>query len=154
MSYNAILEVNHLTLCGHVEFLITDIALASHSIPSFTLSSPSLISPVLDSHPPSGIVIDAAFLPHVLELIYDSNELAHHVVVVLGEPDAKTAEMASKHIKLVRWNDVEAEGKQGELLTSPAPGVSPICMEHLFRSYTHVASSENRTGHCVHCVFL
>lgn len=98
-------------------------ALASHSIPSFTLASPSLISPVLDSHPPSAIVIDAAFLPHVLELIYDSNELAHHVVIVLGEPDNRTTEIASKHIKLVRWNDIEAEGKQGQPLTSPAAGV-------------------------------
>lgn len=84
---------------------------------------------MLDSHPPSGIIIDAAFLPHVLELIFDSNELAHHVVVVLGEPDVKTTQMASKHIKLVRWNDVEAEGKRGELLTSPAPGSSLICMK-------------------------
>lgn len=93
---------------------------------------------MLDSHPPSGIIIDAAFLPHVLELIYDSNELAHHVVVVLGEPDAKTAQMASKHIKLVRWDDVEAEGKQGQLLASPPPGWSPLRMKLSFRPYTHV----------------
>ena len=85
-------------------------ALASNSIPSFTLSSLSLLSHVLEVHPPTAIVIDAAFLPHVLELIYDSNEDSHHVVIVVGEPDSKALTGAARHIKLVRWTDVETEG--------------------------------------------
>ena len=54
--------------------MISDLALASHSIPSFTLTSKALLSPFLDSHPPSAIITDAEFLPHLLELIYDIHE--------------------------------------------------------------------------------
>ncbi|TFY80841.1 hypothetical protein EWM64_g3171 [Hericium alpestre] len=115
-----------LLLNDGLEFLITDIALASHSIPSFTLSSPSLLSSVLDKHPPTAIVIDAGFLPNVLELIYDTNELAHHVVIVVGEPDRKALAEAAQHIKLVRWADVEAEGKVGQKITSPAPDPNDV----------------------------
>ncbi|KAI0050034.1 acetyl-CoA synthetase-like protein [Auriscalpium vulgare] len=113
-----------LLLNDGIEFLITDFALASHSIPSFTLSSPSLLSSVLDSHPPTAIVIDAGSLASVLELIYDTNELSHHVVIVVGEPDSQTIR-AAKHIKLVRWEDIEAEGRTGAPLTSPTPGSHP-----------------------------
>ncbi|KAA1471333.1 acetyl-CoA synthetase-like protein [Dentipellis sp. KUC8613] len=115
-----------LLLNDSIEFLITDIALASHSIPSFTLSSPSLLSPVLDNHPPTAIVIDAGFLPNVLELIYDTNELSHHVVIVVGEPDSKALEQAAEQIKLVRWSDIEEEGKRGEKLTSPTPDPNDV----------------------------
>jgi long-chain acyl-CoA synthetase len=79
------------------EFLITELALASHSIPSFTLSSPSLLSPVLESHPPSAIIVDGSILPHTLELIYELNEHEHHYVVVVGETDEKALSKASAH---------------------------------------------------------
>lgn len=105
------------------EFLITELALASHSIPSFTLSSPSLLSPVLESHPPSAIIVDGSILPHTLELIYEMNEHEHHYVVVVGETDEKTLSKASEHIKIVRWSEVEAQGKAAATpITSPAPG--------------------------------
>jgi hypothetical protein len=78
-------------------FLIAELALASHSIPSFTLSSPSLLSPVLESHPPSAIIVDGSILPHTLELIYELNEHEHHYVVVVGETDEKALSKASAH---------------------------------------------------------
>src|SRR5579863_10513507 len=71
------------------EFLITELALASHSIPSFTLASPSLLSPVLESHAPSAIIVDGSILPQALELIYELNEDEHHYIVVVGETDEK-----------------------------------------------------------------
>ncbi|KAI0262959.1 acetyl-CoA synthetase-like protein [Gloeopeniophorella convolvens] len=111
-----------LLLNDSIEFLITELALAAHSIPSFTLTSPALLSPVFDLHPPTAIVIDGAFLPHVLELIYESKEAAHHVVVVVGEANEKVLAEASRHIKLVRWADVEAEGAAAAPVTAPAPG--------------------------------
>ncbi|KAI0060819.1 acetyl-CoA synthetase-like protein [Artomyces pyxidatus] len=115
-----------LLLNDSIEFLITDLALASHTIPSFTLSSPSLLSPVLEQHPPTAIVIDAGFLPSVLELIYESHEASHHVVIVVGEPKGKALEEASKQIKLVRWADIEAEGERGEQITTPAADPNDI----------------------------
>ncbi|THH09235.1 hypothetical protein EW146_g8735 [Bondarzewia mesenterica] len=115
-----------LLLNDGLEFLITDLALASHSIPSFTLSSPSLLSDVLEIHPPTAIVIDASFLSNVLELIYDSNEVSHHVVIVVGEPDSKALATAARHIKLVRWADVEAEGQNGPELPSPIPDPNDV----------------------------
>ena len=104
------------------EFLITELALASHSITSLTLSSASLISPVLESHPPSAIIIHANLLPHILELIYEVNEFGNQFVVVVGEVDENVLSKASQHVKLARWADLEAQGKGAPLITSPAPG--------------------------------
>ena len=69
---------------------------------------------------PTAIIIDAGFLPHALELILDSAEASHHVLVVLGEPDEKTAKRCADAIRLVRWRDIEAEG-QGEQLGPQNP---------------------------------
>lgn len=77
---------------------------------------------MLESHPPTAIIIDAGFLPHVLELIYDSHEQKHHVVIVVGALDNNTFKKAAQHIKLVRWSDIEAEGASGAKEVSPAPG--------------------------------
>jgi long-chain acyl-CoA synthetase len=110
------------------EFLITELALASHSIPSLTLAVPSLLSPVLESHPPTAIIVDGNFLPHLLELIYELHELVHHFIIVVGEADEKIVSEASKRIKLVLWTDLEAQGKVAEPINSSAPGNS-----HLFQ---------------------
>jgi len=96
------------------EFLITDLALASHGIPSFTLTSPNLLAPVLDAHPPTAVIIDAGFLAQALELILDAAEASHHVLIVLGDLDAKTAGRVADHVRLVRWSDIEEEGRQQE----------------------------------------
>lgn len=104
------------------EFLITELALASHSIPSLTLASPSLLSPVLESHSPTAVIVDGSFFPHALELIYDLNESGHHFVVVVGEVDKTVLSHASERVKIVLWTDIEAQGKQAVPITSPAPG--------------------------------
>lgn len=104
------------------EFLITELALASHAIPSLTLASPSLLSPVLESHPPTAVIVDGSFLPHALELIYDMNESVHHFVVVVGEADKTVLSHASERVKIVRWTDIEAQGKEAVPITGPTPG--------------------------------
>ncbi|KAF9246574.1 hypothetical protein BU15DRAFT_85321 [Melanogaster broomeanus] len=76
-----------LLLNDSLEFVITDLALAKHSIVSMTLSSRKLLSRVLEAHPPSAIIVGADFLPHVLELIYDARE-HHHKIIVVGQPDS------------------------------------------------------------------
>ena len=104
------------------EFLITELALASHSIPSLTLASASLLSPVLEAHPPSAVIVDGGFLPHALELIYDLNESVHHFVIVVGEADKTVLSQASDRVKIVRWADIEAQGKEAVPVTSSTPG--------------------------------
>ncbi|KZP20846.1 acetyl-CoA synthetase-like protein [Athelia psychrophila] len=110
-----------LLLNDGLEFLISDFALATHSIPSFTISSPALLSPVLEAHPPTAIITLGKFLPHVLELIYDSHESEHHTVIVVGDYDTNVAAKAGASIRVIKWTDVEAEGAKGEAVTSPAP---------------------------------
>ena len=107
-----------LLLNDSIEFLITDLALASHSIPSFTLSSLSVLAPVLDEHPPSAIVVQAEFLPQLLEQIHDWNEGAHHIIIVVGNAnlDKKLGSM-----KFLRWEDIERQGAQVEQVVPAAP---------------------------------
>ncbi|KAI0080591.1 acetyl-CoA synthetase-like protein [Panus rudis PR-1116 ss-1] len=107
-----------LLLNDGIEFLLTDLALASHSIPSFTLSALSLLSPVLEEHPPSAIVTDAKFLPQLLELIHDSNEGVHHTVVVVGDLD-KPIQVGG--VRILKWSDIEREGAQLDQIVPPAP---------------------------------
>ncbi|KAI0303466.1 acetyl-CoA synthetase-like protein [Multifurca ochricompacta] len=109
-----------------IEFLITELALASHSVPSLTLSSPSLLAPVLESHPPTAIIVEGGFLHHVLELIYDLNEFSHHFVVVVGETNEKVLAQASTRIRLERWTDIEARGNAASPINSPAPGPDDV----------------------------
>lgn len=77
---------------------------------------------MLESHPPSAIVVEGSLLPPTLELIYELNEFGHHFVVVVGETDEKVLSQASKQVKVVRWADLEAQGKAAPPITSPAPG--------------------------------
>jgi long-chain acyl-CoA synthetase len=123
---------SHLFLSLHLpasfsEFLITELALASHSIPSVTLAARSLFTPVLESNPPSAIIVDGSFLPQLLELIYELHEFVHHFIIVAGEADEKIISKVSGRIKLALWADIEAQGKAAEPINSSAPGNS-----HLF----------------------
>ncbi|EKM55644.1 uncharacterized protein PHACADRAFT_161674 [Phanerochaete carnosa HHB-10118-sp] len=109
-----------LLLNDGLEFLLSDLALASQSIPSFTLTSISLLSPVLDSHPPSAIITEAEFLPHLLELIYDTNEGSHHTIIVIGEPDVKRAQGLNQ-VRVLKFSELE---RQGALLEQAAPSAT------------------------------
>ena len=103
------------------EFLIADLALASCSVPSFTLSSLSLLSHVLDNHPPSMVITEATFLPQLLEHIYDSNESEHHTIVVVG--DLASAKLPRvDNVKILKWDEVEATGASTDKPALPTPG--------------------------------
>lgn len=111
------------------EFLISDLALAAHAIPSLTLSSPSLLSPVLESHPPSAIIVNAKFLPQLLELIYDSRETGHHTVIVVGETQGKYPANAADQVNILNWADVEREGAKSEKIAAQTISMSPLLFE-------------------------
>jgi long-chain acyl-CoA synthetase len=110
-------------LTAFTEFMLADLALAAHGIPSFTLSSLSLLSEVLELHPPSAIITHGTFLPQLLELIYDSAEGEHHKVIVLGDT---TSASRVENAMLFQWNEVERTGSQGPVVEPARLGTSPI----------------------------
>ncbi|KAF7796891.1 hypothetical protein EIP86_008076 [Pleurotus ostreatoroseus] len=109
-----------LLLNDGIEFLVADMALASRSIPSFTLTSQSLLSPCLEEHTPSAIITEAEFLPQLLELVYDMKEGSHYPIIVVGEPKVRADQAA----RLLKWEDVERQGAQ---LPELPPIVSGEC---------------------------
>lgn len=111
----------------HTEYLISDLALASYSIPSFVLTDLSLLSPVLETHPPSAIITHADFLPNLLELIYDSHDNDRHTVLVVGDIDTKKFSRTEK-LKVLKWEDVERIGAQGD-----KPPISTPSKHHYLR---------------------
>jgi len=118
-----------------LEFIISDLALASHSIPSFTLASSTLLSPILNSHPPSAIITHAEILPQILELIYDVGESGrHHTIIVVGEPTAQTMASVASKVKVLHWADVEREGVRVEKIISPLPKPTDVFTVSFFLS--------------------
>ncbi|KAJ7632430.1 acetyl-CoA synthetase [Roridomyces roridus] len=129
-------ESNALLLLNDcIEFIISDLALASHSIPSFTLASATLLSSVLDSHPPSVIITHASMLTQILELIYDAGEASrNHVIVVVGEPSTQAMASVASKVKVLKWADVEREGVRVEKIISPLPKPSDVFTVSFFAS--------------------
>jgi long-chain acyl-CoA synthetase len=69
------------------------------------------LSTVLESHPPSAIVVDAEFLPLLLELICDTSEQGHHTVIVVGElGSGRSYTKQARLVNLVKFADLEREG--------------------------------------------
>ena len=107
------------------EFIVVDLALASHSITSFTLSSATLLSPILESHAPSAIITHAFFLPKLLELIYESKKrTAEHIIVVVGDPTSQAMSSVASNIKIMTFANLEREGVKVEKVLSPLPSPS------------------------------
>ncbi|KAL0579964.1 hypothetical protein V5O48_002048 [Marasmius crinis-equi] len=112
-----------------IEFVIADLALASHSITSLTITNSNLVDAVLDSHPPAAIIAHADLLPHLLELIYDSHDKddgKQYVIIVVGEPSTRAMASVASKVKVLLWNDVEREGVRVEKILSPVPKSSDV----------------------------
>ncbi|TFK42886.1 hypothetical protein BDQ12DRAFT_676954 [Crucibulum laeve] len=116
-----------LLLNDSLEFIVADMALASHCIPSFTLASSNLLSSVLESHPPSAIITHAFLLSQILELIYDAGEkTGHHTIIVVGEPSSQAMASVASNVKVLKFSEVEREGFKVEKVISPLPKPSDI----------------------------
>ena len=115
---------------NYIEFLISDFALANYSIPSFTITAPSLLAPVLEIHPPSAIITDAKFLPHILELISESNESGHHTVIVVGDFDPKVVVKEGNILKVLKWTDIEGAGSTGAITIATPSAYSFTCLSN------------------------
>ena len=104
------------------EFIIADFALSSISVPSFTLSSPTLLSSVLETHPPDAIFLHSFFVPRILELLADNNELRNHKLIVIGE-DPLPREVQNLGVQVFSLSALEKHGKSAEPTDFPPPGM-------------------------------
>ncbi|KAJ7470569.1 hypothetical protein FB451DRAFT_1254140 [Mycena latifolia] len=124
-----------LLLNDSIEFIISDLALASHSIPTLTLTSSNLLASVLESHPPSAIITHAFMLTQLLELIYDAGEgNRNHTIIVVGEPSPQAMASVASRVKVHKWSDVEREGIRVEKIISPLPKPSDVFTVSFFAS--------------------
>ncbi|KAF6764871.1 acetyl-CoA synthetase [Ephemerocybe angulata] len=110
-----------------VEFLLSDLALASHSILTYTLSSSTLLTPVLESHHPTAVITHAFMLPSLLELIYDHSDVSvQHTIIVVGEPSASALSSVASNVTVLNFADVEREGTRTQKILSPVPTPSDV----------------------------
>ncbi|KAH6918885.1 acetyl-CoA synthetase [Coprinopsis sp. MPI-PUGE-AT-0042] len=122
-----------LLLNDSLEFILTDLALASHSIVSYTLSSANLVSSVLDSHRPSAIVTHSFMLSSILELIYDSDERdVQYTIILVDEPDNRTLASVASNISVLKFSDIEREGVRVQKILSPIPNPSDVLSISLY----------------------
>jgi len=105
-----------------VEWLVTDLALSKINVPSFTITSLEFLVPVLDHYPPSAIVCHSDLVVQLLEIISDSNEHAHHQLIVVGQNAEVDTHLASQRaLKTHRWEELVEVGKQDTNVTLPTP---------------------------------
>ncbi|EIN07825.1 acetyl-CoA synthetase-like protein [Punctularia strigosozonata HHB-11173 SS5] len=137
-----------LLLNDSLEFILADLALASHAIPSFTLSSLALLSPVLDLHSPSAIITHAAFLPQLLELLCDARAQGEaHTVIALGTLPATLDLQRAPNVTVLSWSDVESAGVKASDKVAP----STVGPEDVFTvSFYSTPSGAVRSAHFTH----
>ncbi|KZT44133.1 hypothetical protein SISSUDRAFT_977041 [Sistotremastrum suecicum HHB10207 ss-3] len=115
-------EANVLILLNDsLDWLITDLALAQSSIASFTTPSLRLLVPLLDTHPPSAIVIEAHFVPTLLETLTESHDARHHTVIVRGEDPAAIQLLQAQSV--IKW--FQFEKIESEAALRPASSIEP-----------------------------
>lgn len=123
------------------EFLVTDLALARLSVPVLTVTRLDLITPVIETYPPTAIVVPLTFLDHLLELVFDHiQEGTSITLIVLGDQNnVSKAKTEKTGIPIVRWEDlVETEvGSSLEGLQEPSPNdVFTVTFDGLDKDHT------------------
>ncbi|KAF8892593.1 hypothetical protein BD779DRAFT_1436906 [Infundibulicybe gibba] len=123
-----------LLLNDSLEFILSDLALAAHSIKSHTLSALNLLSPFLESHNPSAIITQAELLPQILELIYDHGGETSYTIIVVGEPSSQALASVASRVKVLKFSEVEREGVRVEKIISPLPNPGDVFTVSSFAS--------------------
>jgi hypothetical protein len=81
-----------------------------------------LLAPVLEHYPPSAIVCHADLVTQLLEIISDSNEHAHHQLIVVGRNSEADGHLASQRaLKVRRWEELIDVGEKETNATLPTP---------------------------------
>jgi long-chain acyl-CoA synthetase len=110
-------------LCRPLEFLVTDFALASHSIVSATLTSQDLLGQVLETQTFSAIICTAEIVPRVLEGVYASGGNSKtQTIVVVGDISPQTSASVASNIRVLKFSEAEREGVKVEKILSQIPG--------------------------------
>lgn len=112
---------------------------------SLTLTSSTLLSSVVQVHPPSAIICNAFLLPHLLEHIYDSGSHDEHIVIMVGEPTLQTMASVASNVKLFRFEDLEREGMKQEKILSPLPStlqLSSLVSDTLSKIFNWIEPSD------------
>ncbi|KAF8633752.1 hypothetical protein AX17_004407 [Amanita inopinata Kibby_2008] len=109
------------------KFVVTDLALASLSITSYTLSSISILSAVLDTYPTSTIIVHAEFLDKVLDVIYKTKgQPSIRNIVVAGEIDPQVTTRVASNIHILQFSEVERDGHRVDKIVTAAPRASDV----------------------------
>ncbi|KAG6866098.1 hypothetical protein C0991_008850 [Blastosporella zonata] len=127
-----------LLLNDGLEFIISDLALASHSILSQTLTSSELLSYVLESSPPNAIITHTKLLPQILELLYEGDRTINHTIIVVGETTPKDLAAVASNITVLEFSDVEREGVRVAKIATALPNPTDVFTVSYF---------ETRKGH-------
>ncbi|KAK2460525.1 hypothetical protein APHAL10511_006995 [Amanita phalloides] len=105
-----------------IEFILSDLALASLSIVSYTVSSAAVLSLVFDQHPTSAIITNAGFVPRLLTLIYRSKlKSSHMIIIAIGEVSHQVTASVPNNVQLLRFSDIEKDGYRTERVLVPLP---------------------------------
>lgn len=79
--------------------------MALYSIPTITIASPDLLAEVLVKHPPNAILVQATFLPDLLELLTENDSDLH--VIVVGDKTGEVRKWEGKvKVQLLTWEKV------------------------------------------------
>lgn len=138
---SALLEPSVLIALTHLatEFLLTDVALSTLGVPSFTIASLDLLSDVLDGHAPSVIVTSQQSLYMVLEQIEEGSDSTTHTIIVVGGLPSRPPKCRTR---LIDFADVEAHGWTAEKVQLPTPS-KPFHPVHWLS--THLITRLHRT---------
>lgn len=119
-----------LLLNDGLEFLLTDVALSTLGVPSFTIASLDLLSDVLDGHAPSVIVTSQQSLYMVLEQIEEGSDSTTHTIIVVGGLPSRPPKCRTR---LIDFADVEAHGWTAEKVQLPTPKPSDVFSVSFYR---------------------
>jgi long-chain acyl-CoA synthetase len=133
------------------EWLVADLALASHCVPIITLSSAAPLQAAVESHPPDAIIVQVTFLGQVLEVLEESQHTT--TVIVTGDRTGESKKHGRKvAAKIVTWEDVETSSAGPVSSTPPSELIaSALCTSLLVQKlpviFPALISTPTRMGY-------
>jgi long-chain acyl-CoA synthetase len=116
-----------LLLNDGLEFILSDLALASLSIASYTISSTDVLQSVFSQRPAQAIITTVAFLPQLLELMNTSEiQPLNYRVIVVGEVDAQLKASVPNNVQILHFSDVEKNGHHVDKMVMTTPRAEDI----------------------------
>lgn len=109
-------------LTSPLEWLLTDLALSTLSVPSIAITQLGLLASTLEHHTPNVILTHISFLDYVLEQISEEEQAQHISIIVVGDAGHVGTEKGRvAGIKVMPFEEVEASGKGVQAPTVEKP---------------------------------